>query len=106
MEELVVSTLSHSLMITAFVLIMMVVIDYINVQSKSLWADKLKQLPILRIISASIFRIISACLWASTVVLFYTRRMKRTGRIEKRFYKSKSNKYDCRINYWVCFITV
>ncbi|MGD9932061.1 MAG: putative manganese transporter, partial [Mangrovibacterium sp.] len=62
-------------MITAFVLFMMVVIDYVNVQSKSLWAEKLQQTPVLQIIVAALLGITPGCLGAFTVVSLYTHRI-------------------------------
>ncbi|MBN2610661.1 MAG: arsenic efflux protein [Bacteroidales bacterium] len=59
-------------MITAFVLFMMVVIDYINVQTKSLWSDKLQKSPFLQIIIAAILGIIPGCMGAFTVVSLYS----------------------------------
>ncbi|MBN1985954.1 MAG: arsenic efflux protein [Prolixibacteraceae bacterium] len=75
MIEVFVSTLKQALMITAFVLFMMVVIDYINVQSRNLWANKLQQSPVLQIIVAAILGITPGCLGAFTVVSLYTHRM-------------------------------
>jgi hypothetical protein len=53
MMEILVSTLKQTLMITAFVLFMMVVIEYINVQSRNLWADRLQHLPVQQISTAA-----------------------------------------------------
>ncbi|MBN2272926.1 MAG: arsenic efflux protein [Bacteroidales bacterium] len=75
MEEIFVSTLKQSLMITVFVLFMMVVIEYINVQSKNLWAEKLRQSPFLQIIIAALLGITPGCMGAFTVVSLYTHRM-------------------------------
>src|SRR6056297_1972652 len=69
------STLSHSLMITAFVLFMMVVIEYINVQSRNVWAQKLKKSPFMQIIMAAFLGITPGCMGAFTVVSLYTHRM-------------------------------
>jgi len=75
MIEIFVPTLKQALMITAFVLFMMVVIDYINVQSRNLWAKRLQQSPILQIVVAAILGITPGCLGAFTVVSLYTHRM-------------------------------
>lgn len=75
MIEVFVPTLKQALIITAFVLFMMVVIDYINVQSKNLWANKLQRSPILQIIVAAILGITPGCLGVFTVVSLYTHRM-------------------------------
>jgi hypothetical protein len=69
------STLRQSLMITIFVLFMMVVIEYINVQSKNVWANKIQHSPFLQIILAAILGITPGCLGAFTVVSLYTHRM-------------------------------
>ncbi len=75
MFELVVDTLKQTLMITAFVLFMMVVIEYVNVQTKNRWAAKMQQSPMLQIIIAALLGISPGCLGAFTVVSLYTHRM-------------------------------
>ncbi|MBN1416110.1 MAG: arsenic efflux protein [Bacteroidales bacterium] len=75
MEEVFISTLKQSLMITVFVLFMMVVIEYINVQNKNIWAEKFKKSPLLQIITAALLGITPGCLGAFTVVSLYTHRM-------------------------------
>ncbi len=73
--EVFVGTLKHSLMITAFVLLMMVVIDYINVQSKNVWADRLRNSPLMQILIAAFLGITPGCMGAFTIVSLYTHRM-------------------------------
>jgi hypothetical protein len=51
--EMFVSILKQTLMITAFVLSVMVVIEYINVQSRNLWVDKLQHLLVQQISTAA-----------------------------------------------------
>ncbi len=75
MAELFISTLRQSVMITVFVLFMMVVIEYINIQSKNTWADQLQQSPFLQIIVAALLGIIPGCMGAFTVVSLYIHRM-------------------------------
>lgn len=75
MIEVFVPTLKQALIITAFVLFMMVVIGYINVQSRNLWANKLQRSPILQIIVAAILGITPGCLGDFTIVSLYTHRM-------------------------------
>jgi len=62
-------------MITVFVLFMMVVIDYINVQTKNLWAEKMQKSPMLQIIIAALLGITPGCMGAFTVVSLYTHRI-------------------------------
>jgi hypothetical protein len=69
------STFNHSLMITAFVLIMMVIIEYINIQSRNKWADKLRQSPFMQIFISALLGITPGCLGAFTVVSLYTHNM-------------------------------
>ena len=65
----------RTIMITSFVLMMMLVIDYLNVQSKGVWNKKLQQKPYLQIIFAAILGIIPGCLGAFTVVSLFTHRV-------------------------------
>jgi hypothetical protein len=62
-------------MVTSFVLIMMLVIEYINVQTKGLWHVKLQKNRFLQIIIAAFLGIVPGCLGAFTVVSLYTHRM-------------------------------
>ena len=62
-------------MITGFVLMMMLVIDYVNVQTKGLWNRKLQQKGWLQIVIAALLGIIPGCLGAFTVVSLYTHRI-------------------------------
>ena len=65
----------RTVMITSFVLMMMLVIDYLNVQSKGAWNKKLQQKPFLQIIFAALLGIIPGCLGAFTVVSLFTHRV-------------------------------
>jgi uncharacterized membrane protein len=62
-------------MITVFVLLMMVVIEYINVQSKNVWSNKFQQSFFLQIIIAALLGITPGCMGEFTVVSLYTHRM-------------------------------
>lgn len=75
MDELIFSMLSQTLMITVFVLFMMVVIEYINVQSKNAWAVKMNKSPAMQIIIAALLGLTPGCMGAFTVVSLYTHRM-------------------------------
>lgn len=75
MEDLIIITLKQSIMITAFVLLMMVIIEYVNVQSKNEWAEKLRHSPFLQIVMAAFLGITPGCMGAFTVVSLYTHRM-------------------------------
>jgi len=75
MVDLLFSTIKQTVIITAFVLFMMVVIEYINVQTRNLWADKMLGSPFLQIVIAALLGITPGCLGAFTVVSLYTHRM-------------------------------
>ena len=75
LKETILNILNQAFMITAFVLFMMVVIEYINVQSKNVWASKLHQSPALQIIIAALLGLTPGCMGAFTVVSLYTHRL-------------------------------
>ncbi len=75
MVEFILPTLKHTLMITAFVLFMMVVIEYVNVQTRNIWASRMQQSPFMQIILAALLGISPGCLGAFAVVSLYTHRM-------------------------------
>lgn len=74
-KELLVNTLSQTVMITVFVLFMMVVIEYINIQSKNMLSEKLRGSPMAQIISGALLGITPGCMGAFAVVSLYTHRM-------------------------------
>jgi hypothetical protein len=75
LDKLLISTFSKTVMITVFVLIMMVLIEYINIQSKNLVSEKLRQSPFMQIFIAALLGITPGCIGAFTVVSLYTHRM-------------------------------
>jgi hypothetical protein len=75
MQEVISSTLQHSLMITVFVMFMMIIIEYCNVQSKTVWAEKLRKSPLMQIIIAAFLGITPGCMGTFTIVSLYTHRM-------------------------------
>lgn len=74
-EKILSTTLSETIMITFFVLFMMVLIEYINIQSKNIWSEKLSKSPFMQIMVAALLGITPGCLGAFTVVSLYTHRM-------------------------------
>lgn len=66
---------TRTIMITSFVLMMMLIIDYLNVQSKGVWNKKLKEKPYSQIIFAAFLGVIPGCLGAFTVVSLFTHRV-------------------------------
>lgn len=63
--------ISQTIMITTFVMVMMMVIEYLNVKTRGDWAHRLKKSPFLQIIFAAIMGIIPGCLGAYTIVSLY-----------------------------------
>lgn len=62
---------SQTVMITTFVMVMMMVIEYLNVKSRGDWAKKLQNRPFLQILLAAILGVIPGCLGAYTIVSLY-----------------------------------
>ncbi len=73
--HILVGNIKQALMITAFVLTMMLLIEYINVQTKSLLSSRLKENRFGQILLAAILGITPGCLGAYTVVSLYTHRV-------------------------------
>lgn len=65
----------HSVMITGFVFIMMLVIEYINVQSKGLWQKSLNRNKWRQYLIAGILGAIPGCLGAFTMVAMFSHRL-------------------------------
>ena len=63
--------LTHSMLITGFVFIMMLLIEYINVQTHGSWQEKLKKGRIGQYVLAVVLGAIPGCLGAFTVVSLY-----------------------------------
>ena len=65
----------HALMITSFVLMMMLLIEYINVQTRGEWQKSLKKSRFGQYFLAAFLGVIPGCLGAFTVVSLYSHRM-------------------------------
>lgn len=63
--------LRNTLMITSFVLVMMLIIEFLNVNSRGNWAKHLKGSPFLQLVFAAIMGVLPGCLGAYTVVSLY-----------------------------------
>ena len=68
---MIVSTLQHAFMITGFVFIMMLVIEYIHVQTRGGWQEKLTESRWGQYLIASVLGVIPGCLGPFTVVALY-----------------------------------
>ena len=69
-----IGVLKHALMITSFVLIMMLLIEYINVQTRGVWQRRLRQSRAGQILLGAVLGAVPGCLGAFTVVSLYSHR--------------------------------
>ena len=72
---MIVDVIKHALMITSFVLMMMFLIEYINVQTRGVWQNSLKKSRFGQYILAAFLGVVPGCLGAFTVVSLYSHRM-------------------------------
>ncbi len=73
--------LKQTIMITGFVFVMMLVIEYINVQTKGIWQDKLSGNRWKQYIFAALLGAIPGCFGAFTVVALFSHRLVSFGAI-------------------------
>jgi len=72
--ENLLSVLQHTLMVTFFVLVVMLLIEYITVQSRGRWTRPLGRSGYLQIVVAAFFGLIPGCLGGFTSVSLYIHR--------------------------------
>jgi len=80
MAELL-SVLKHALMITGFVFVMMLVIEYVNVQTKGLWQKGISENKWKQYLFAALLGAIPGCLGSFTAVALYSHRLISFGAI-------------------------
>ena len=68
---MIIETLKHALMITSFVFVMMLIIEYVNVQTKGSWQNSLQKSRWTQYILAAFLGATPGCLGAFTVVALY-----------------------------------
>ncbi|MFO7789905.1 MAG: putative manganese transporter [Bacteroidales bacterium] len=73
--------LKHAIMITGFVFVMMLVIEYINVQTQGVWTKELSKNKWKQYIIAALLGAIPGCLGAFTVVAMFSHRLVSFGAI-------------------------
>ncbi len=71
---IIIGIFKHALMITSFVLIMMLLIEYINVQTRGSWQQILKKTRVGQYVLGAVLGVIPGCLGAFTVVSLYSHR--------------------------------
>ena len=72
---LLLGVIKHSIMITSFVLMMMLLIEYINVQTEGAWQKSLKQNRLGQYILVASLGVMPGCLGAFTVVSLYSHKI-------------------------------
>jgi hypothetical protein len=76
---MIIESLKHALMITSFVFVMMLAIEYINVQTKGSWQTSLQESRWRQYILSALLGVIPGCLGAFTVVALYTHNIVSVG---------------------------
>jgi len=71
---MIIDTLNHALMITTFVLIMMLLIEYINVTTRGSWQFLLRKSRFGQYVLGAFLGVVPGCLGAFTVVSLYSHR--------------------------------
>ncbi len=69
----------HALMITSFVFIMMLLIEYVNIQTQGIWQQKIRKSRLGQYFLGTILGAIPGCLGAFTVVSLYAHRILTLG---------------------------
>ncbi len=75
------SVIKHALMITGFVFVMMLVIEYVNVQTEGIWQNSISQSRWKQYLFAALLGAIPGCLGAFTAVALYSHRLISFGAI-------------------------
>jgi len=74
-------TLTHALMITGFVFLMMLVIEYVNVLTRGAWQEGLRGNRWQQYLLASLLGATPGCLGAFTVISLYSHRVVSLGAV-------------------------
>ncbi len=67
--------ISQTLMITIFVMAMMVLIEQINIKTKGIWSERIRQKPVLQIVLGAFLGVIPGCLGAYSIVSLYAHKV-------------------------------
>jgi hypothetical protein len=68
---IIIETFKHALMITSFVFVMMLIIEYLNVQTKGSWQNSLQKSRWMQYLLSAFLGATPGCLGAFTVVALY-----------------------------------
>jgi len=69
---MILKTLNHAIMITSFVFVMMLIIEYVNVLTKGLWQESLKENRWKQYLTAAVLGALPGCLGAFTSVTLFS----------------------------------
>ncbi|MEA2091690.1 MAG: putative manganese transporter, partial [Campylobacterota bacterium] len=72
---LLIGVIKHAIMITSFVLMMMLLIEYINVQTRGEWQESLKKSRFGQYVLAATLGVLPGCMGAFAVVSLYSHKM-------------------------------
>lgn len=67
--------LQQTFIITAFVMGMMIIIEYINIQTSGLWSKSIQKSPFLQILFGTLMGVLPGCLGSYTMVSLYIHRV-------------------------------
>ena len=70
-----VEILKHSLVITAFVMVMMLLIEYLTVQTRGQWSRSFERHPLMQVLLAALLGLTPGCLGGFFIVTLYTHRI-------------------------------
>ena len=73
--QFVMEILQHALIITVFVIIMMLLIEYLSVQTRGRWNGIFEKNPLLQILIAAFMGLLPGCLGVYLVVSLYVHRI-------------------------------
>ena len=73
--QFLVEILRHALVITAFVIVMMLLIEYLSVQTRGRWNRTFEKNPLLQILIAAVLGLLPGCLGVYLVVSLYVHRI-------------------------------
>ena len=65
----------HTLLITTFVMVMMMLIEYVTVQTKGKWSLPIKKSPVIQVFFAAFLGIIPGCLGTFAAVSLYSHKI-------------------------------
>lgn len=75
MIDIITEVIRHSVFVTGFVFVMMLLIDYLNVISRGMLSDRLKSSPFMQVLVATVLGVIPGCSGTFAVVSLYSHKL-------------------------------